>query len=70
MRMADVELNMASLNIDFVEQKSHFNVSFHNCLTSPDITSHWRPKAANVKRFSFFIEKDKKKITLKTTLHS
>lgn len=59
MRIADVELNMAGLNIDFVGQKSHYSVSFHNRLTSPDITSHWRPTAAHLKRLSSL---EKKKI--------
>lgn len=37
-RMADVELNMAGLNIDFVGQKSHYRVSLLNLLTSADVT--------------------------------
>lgn len=54
MRVADVELNMASLNIDFVGQKSHCGVSFHNRLTSADITG---PVAAHFKRLSLLEKK-------------
>lgn len=37
--MVDDELNMAGLNIDFVGQRSHYSVSFHNLLTSSDVTA-------------------------------
>lgn len=35
----DDELNMAGLNIDLVGQRFHYSVSFHNLLTSSDITA-------------------------------
>lgn len=35
----DDELNMAGLNIDLVGQRCHYSVSFHNLLTSSDITA-------------------------------